>query len=392
VSQPLQIAILGSTGSIGRRTLDVIRDLGPERARVRALVARSSVDLLGEQAAEFRPDLIGVSEEAARGELDELCRPQDRAAPTVVWGPEALLAAAELEGVDVVVAATVGAVGLRATLAAVDRGCRVALANKEVLVCAGDLVTARARRHGADLVPIDSEHAAIFQCLAGQRADHVRRLLLTSSGGPFRKASLDEIRAATREQALAHPTWQMGEKITIDSATMMNKGFEIIEAHHLFGVPGDRIDVVVHPESIVHSMVEFVDGTVLAQLSTTDMYLPILNALTWPERVANPVPRLDLTSLRSLSFEAPDAARFPCLALARRAIADGGTVPAVLNAANEVAVARFLAEEITLLEIPALIERAIDAHTPVASPTLDDILEADRWAREEVTSLCPSHT
>ncbi len=383
-----QIAILGSTGSIGRRTLDVIRDLGPERAQVRALVAHRQTDLLAEQVREFHPALVGITDTSAREAWDA----NGASAPDVIFGPEALLAAAGCDEVDTVVVATVGAVGLRATLAAARLGRTLALANKEVLVCAGEIVTAVAAKHGARIMPIDSEHAAILQCLAGQRAEAVRRILLTSSGGPFRTATAEEIGRATRAEALAHPTWAMGEKITIDSATMMNKGLEIIEAHHLFGIPQEKIDVVVHPESIVHSMVEFLDGVVIAQLSTTDMYLPILNALTWPERVANPVPPLDFASLARLTFEAPDAARFPCLDLARRAITTAGTMPAVLNAANEVAVAHFLADAITLAEIPTLIERAMDAHESVADASLDVILEADRWARAKVAALCSSPT
>jgi 1-deoxy-D-xylulose-5-phosphate reductoisomerase len=389
-TRPTQIAILGSTGSIGCRALDVIRDLGPERARVAALVGNSNVDLLWKQVSEHRPGFVGVTDAAAFMEFQGHLQAQGGAVPALSGGPAALLEAVEWEGIDCVVVATVGAIGLRATLRAIERGLRIAIANKEVLVCAGDLVTAAAAKHGAQILPIDSEHAAIFQCLTGHRCEDVRRLLLTSSGGPFRSATLEEMRRATRAEALAHPTWHMVEKITIDSATMMNKGLEIIEAHHLFGVSEEQIDVVVHPESIVHSMVEFQDNTVLAQLSTTDMYLPILCALTWPERVANPVPPLDFAALGQLTFEEPDPVRFPCLALARRAIAEGGTAPAVLNAANEIAVAHFLAEEITLLEIPTMIERALDAHTSTPSPGLEEILAADAWARREVEALCAS--
>ncbi|MBN1478198.1 1-deoxy-D-xylulose-5-phosphate reductoisomerase [Candidatus Sumerlaeota bacterium] len=386
----INIAILGSTGSIGRRALDVLRDLGPDHARVRALVANRSAERLADQVREFRPDFVGlVSEESATDWADQW---PGGGAPDVSFGPACLEAAAELDSVDVVVVATVGSIGLRATLAAIARGRSIALANKEVLVCAGDIVMAEARRHGSRIMPIDSEHSAIFQCLWGNDPRAVRRLILTASGGPFRGATLEKIRGATREDALAHPTWSMGDKITIDSATMMNKGLELIEAHHLFDIPHERIDIVVHPESILHSMVEFLDGSVLAQLSTTDMYLPILNALTWPERIPNPVPPLDFAAIRSLTFEPPDPQRFPCLGLAHRSIAEGGTMPAVLNAANEVAVAGFLAGEIGLLDIPDLIGRAMKAHSLVAEPSLEEIFAADAWARREVEVLCSSRT
>lgn len=392
VASPLQIALLGSTGTIGRRTLDVVRDLGPERARISALVAHSRVELLRDQVLAVQPDFVGVTEETKRRAWADLWSAEQRAEPPTMWGEEALIAAATLDGVDTVVVATVGAVGVRATLAAVRLGRRVALANKEVLVCAGDLVMAAASEHGATILPIDSEHSAILQCLAGQRPEAVRRLILTASGGPFRGASPEEMMRATPAQALAHPTWRMGAKITIDSATMMNKGFEIIEAHHLFGIDPDRIEVVIHPESLIHSMVEFCDGSVIAQLSRTDMYLPILGALVWPERVPNPVPPLDFAALGRLTFEALDHERFPCVGLARRALAVGGTMPAVLNAANEVAVSRFLAGETTLPEIATLIGRAMDAHRPNPRPTLAEILAADRWARQEVGALCSSGT
>lgn len=388
MTTPNRIAILGSTGSIGTRALDVVRDLGPQRVQVRALVAHNSVEVLARQVREFRPALAGLTCEGAREAWESLLPAPER--PPTVYGPEALTAAATLDEVDTVLTATVGAVGLPATLAALERGRTLALANKEVLVCAGGIVTALAARRGARILPIDSEHSAVFQCLAGHAPASLRRIILTASGGPFRRATLDAMRRATRADALAHPTWQMGEKITIDSATMMNKGLEIIEAHHLFGLAGEQIDVVVHPESIVHSLVEFLDGSVIAQLSVPDMYLPILNALAWPDRHPSPVPRLDLASIGQLTFEPPDEERFPCLALARRAIAMGGTAPAVLNAANEIAVARFLAGDIALLDISELIARTLDAHPPTPSPGLEQILEADRWARQEVESLCSS--
>jgi 1-deoxy-D-xylulose-5-phosphate reductoisomerase len=386
----INVAILGSTGSIGCRTLDVLRDLGPDRARVRALVANRSAERLAEQVREFQPDFVGLVSEESASEWS--AQWPGGGAPEVAFGPDGLVTAAELDDVNVVVVATVGSIGLSATLAAIERGRSIALANKEVLVCAGDIVMAKAKEHGSRIMPIDSEHSAIFQCLWGNDPRDVRRLILTASGGPFRVSTLESIRGATREDALAHPTWSMGDKITIDSATMMNKGLELIEAHHLFGLPHERIDIVVHPESILHSMVEFLDGSVLAQLSTTDMYLPILNALTWPERIPNPVPSLNFAEIQSLTFEPPDSERFPCLGLAHRSITEGGTMPAVLNAANEVAVARFLAGEIGLLDIPDLIGRAMEAHSRIAEPSLNEIFDADAWARREVEALCSSRT
>lgn len=358
-----RIVILGATGSIGTQTLDVVRRL-PERLRVVGLSAFRNEDLLRQQAQEFLVPLDALE-----------------------WGPQADLARlARLNQADLVVVAVAGAVGMQATLAALEAGKDVALATKEVLVAAGELVMATARRHQARVLPIDSEHSAVFQCLQGERAEHVAKIWLTASGGPFREWNEDQIAQATLADALRHPTWpSMGRKITVDSATLMNKGLETIEAHWLFSIPMAQIGVVIHPQSVVHSLVEFQDGSVLAQFGLPDMRLPIEYALLSPERIDAGLPRLDLTALgQPLTFDAPDEARFPCLALARRAAEAGGTMPAVLNAANEAAVELFLEQKVAFREIPRLIAQTMDAHAPLPAKTLVQILDTDAWARHQV--------
>ncbi len=379
-----RIAILGSTGSIGEQTLDVVRRF-PERYRVVALAAGRNLAKLAEQVRSFRPELVVVAEAEGARELASQLGP---GGPRVAHGAEGLLAVATHPS-DLVVSALVGAVGLEPTLAAIRAGRDVALANKEVLVMAGALVLREVRAHGVSLLPVDSEHSAIFQALAGQRREDVARLVLTASGGPFRTWTEQEIGAATVEQALRHPNWDMGPKITIDSATLMNKGLEVIEARWLFDVPPERVDVLVHPQSIVHSLVEFVDGSVLAQLGLPDMRVPIAVALAHPERLPLELDRLDLAAIGDLRFEVPDRKRFPCLDLAYAALAASEAAPAVLNAANEVSVAAFLAGRIRFPSIAATNAAVLDAHAAQsgrgALRDLADAREADGWARARAT-------
>ena len=373
------LSILGSTGSIGRQTLDVARACGHQ---VAALTVHRSVDLAEEQAREFQPELVAVVDENAAGDLKQ------RLADTtirVVSGREGLMEAATLPQADTVVTAVVGIAGLEPTLAAIDQGKRIALANKETLVCAGDLVMQRAEEKGAEIVPVDSEHSAIFQCLQGCKdRGEVRRLIITASGGPFFGKSREELAQVTKAQALRHPNWAMGAKITIDSATLMNKGLEFIEAMRLYHMPPQQIQVVVHRESIVHSLVEFTDGAILAQLGTADMRLPIQYALTWPHRLPSPVRRLELSELLTMRFELPDPERFPALGLAYDALRAGGTATAVYNAANEAAVALFLQKKIAYLDIPRAIAGALECLPPVQPAALEEVLEADRQARDYV--------
>lgn len=372
--QSIGLAVLGSTGSIGRQTLEVVRSL-QGRLRVVALAAGVNVTLLEEQAREFSPQFLYAEREGdyLRQRIGSGDLPSRWASMEEMAGhPE----------VDLVVIATVGAAGLGPTLAALRAGKAVALANKEVLVMAGHIVTAEARRHGAQLRPVDSEHSAIWQCLWGESPESVQRIVLTASGGPFRDTPLEELAQVTAEEALRHPTWQMGQKVTVDSATLLNKGLECIEARWLFDVPLERIEVLLHRESIVHSLVEFRDGCVKAQLGLPDMRLPIQCALTYPERLpSSMVPRLDLRSLSTLSFGMPDMKRFPCLGLALQAGRRGGTYPAVLSAADEVAVRHFLAGHIGFLDIARAVEDALSAHQGVSHPSLEEILAADAWAR-----------
>lgn len=370
------ISVLGSTGSIGRQSLEVIAALG---LSVGALTAHSSVGLLEEQARRFRPRLVAATDPAAAADL------KTRLADTpirVVSGAEGLLEAATLSGIDTVITAVVGVAGLVPTLAAIEEGKRIALANKETLVCAGELVMKRAREKGVDIIPVDSEHSALFQCLEGNSRREVKRLILTASGGPFFGKSRGELENVTRAQALKHPNWSMGAKITIDSATMMNKGLELIEAMRLYDMPPEKISIVVHRESIVHSLVEYCDGAVLAQLGAPDMRLPIQYALTWPERLSGPADTLDLLTCGALHFAPPDLEAFPCLALAMQAAKTGGTAPAAMNGANEVAVARFLADEIGFYDIPRLVEDALSQVPVVSAPSLEEIQAADAAGRQ----------
>ncbi|MGE0882797.1 MAG: 1-deoxy-D-xylulose-5-phosphate reductoisomerase [Blastocatellales bacterium] len=379
-----QIAILGSTGSIGCNTLRVVETFKNE-FKVAALGAGSNIELLAEQIEQFRPLLVSVSDQASEEKLrHELKRRGLVDQPRISTGVEGLSEVATIDGAEIIIGAVVGALGLLPTYRALELGRRVALANKETLVIAGELMTRVAEKSGAELLPVDSEHNALHQCLRGEKREELKRLILTASGGPFRNASKEEIERATLAQALKHPTWQMGAKITIDSATLMNKGLEVIEARWLFNCSADEIDVVVHPQSVVHSMIELVDGSVIAQLGVTDMRHAIQYALTYPDRRPAQIASLDLAALSKLEFFAPDTEKFPCLKLAYKALRIGGTMPAVLNAANEEAVAAFLAEKIKFGDIPWLIEAACDNHKTQTADTLDSVLNADSWAREWV--------
>lgn len=371
-----RLSILGSTGSIGRQSLEVIAALG---LSVGALTAHRSVAQMEEQARAFSPELVVLTDEAAARDL--AVRLRDTSV-RVASGRAALMEAATLESVDTVLTSVVGSAGLEPTLAAIEAGKDIALANKETLVCAGALVTAAAKRKDVQLLPVDSEHSAIFQCLqsCADRGE-VARIILTASGGPFYGKDRKALSLVTKSEALKHPNWSMGAKITIDSATMMNKGFEVIEAMWLYDLPLSKIDVVIHRESIIHSLVEFQDGAVLAQLGTPDMRLPIQYALTWPERKPGPAKKLDLLSCSGLTFLPPDGENFPCLDLARHAAKEGGVIPAALNGANEMAVALFLEDKIGFYDIPRLCETAMAAAPKISSPTLDDILAADAQAR-----------
>ncbi|MEJ2699321.1 MAG: 1-deoxy-D-xylulose-5-phosphate reductoisomerase [Desulfuromonadales bacterium] len=382
------LAILGSTGSIGVSTLEIV-DAFPDRYRVVALTGGNNLSRLEEQVRRFRPLAVAVLRpQDARA----LKRSLGSGAPEIFAGVEGLIACATHPEAHMVVSAIVGAAGLVPTLAAIEAGKDVALANKETLVAAGALVMEAVRRKAVRLFPVDSEHSAIFQSLQGHRREDVKRLILTASGGPFREKSLAELRRVTPGEALAHPNWNMGRKITIDSATMMNKGLEVIEARWLFDLPQERIDVHIHPQSIVHSMVEYVDGAVIAQLGIPDMKTPIAYALSHPERLPLPLPGLDLCSLGSLTFEAPDAERFPCLSLAYQALQAGGSAAAVLNAANEVAVEAFLRGEIAFLDIPAIIRATLDEHKVEPFRHIDEVLRADRWSRTTARRIIDSQT
>ena len=382
-----KIVVLGSTGSVGVQTLDVVHR-HPDRFQIVALTASTRWEQLAEQAEACLPRLVALRDREGAARLRERLAAQPRTASIeVLEGTEGVVEAARLAEADMVVASLVGVSGLLPTLAAIEAGHDIALANKETLVVGGDLVTAAAKQRGVNLRPIDSEHSALFQCLVGEDISKVERLVLTNSGGPFRTWPAEKIETATVRDALKHPTWSMGSKITIDSSTLMNKGFEVIEAWHLFGVGFDRIDVIVHPQSVIHSLVEFVDGSVMAQLGTPDMRLPVQYALAWPERLAPSWNRLDLRSVASLTFEEPRRAVFPCLDFAYEAGRRGGTQPCALNAANEVAVELFLKEQIDFVSIPRLIEAVMQAHAFIAAPNLDDLLATDLWCRERAHEL-----
>ena len=377
------VSILGSTGSIGRQSLDIISRL-PD-VKVAALTAGTSVERMAEQCREFRPQLAVMATEAAAKELSQ--RISDLPI-RVNWGEEGLLEAASLPEVDCVITAVVGMVGLKPTLAAIRAGKRIGLANKETLVCAGELVMAEAEKYHAEIIPVDSEHSAIFQCLMGARdRREVKRLILTCSGGPFFGRSREELKTVTQADALKHPNWKMGAKITIDCATLMNKGLEVIEAMRLYRMPLEQVDVVIHRQSVVHSMVEFTDGAVMAQLGTPDMRLPIQLALTYPERIPCPVEPLDLLTCGPLTFSKPDMENFPCLALAYACAKKGGTACPAMNGANEEAVAMFLRDEIGFYDIYGLVSQAVEAVPFLKNPTLEEILEADRQARAAVRAL-----
>jgi 1-deoxy-D-xylulose-5-phosphate reductoisomerase len=380
-----RIAILGSTGSIGRQCLAVVDSL-PGRFEVVSLAAGSNVALAAEQVKKHLPKLVSVgSERAARDLRDALGAGQGRAQrtpmPEIVFGPEGIERVATHPDAEIIVSAAVGVVGLPATYKAIEQGKHIALANKEVLVAAGEVVMAAVKRHGIALLPVDSEHNAIHQCLRAGNGKEVRRLVLTASGGPFRKTAFSKLAKVTPKQALAHPNWKMGQRITIDSATLMNKGFEVIEARWLFGTGLDRIQVVIHPQSTIHSMVEFVDGSILAQLGPTDMRMPIQYALTYPERVPSNECALDWAALRKLEFEDVPVRKFPCLALAKEALRQGGPLPCALNAADEIAVAAFLERRLPFPGIAAVIERVLERMPRTSLHSIDDVLAADAEAR-----------
>ncbi|HKT37856.1 MAG TPA: 1-deoxy-D-xylulose-5-phosphate reductoisomerase, partial [Ktedonobacterales bacterium] len=385
IDSRLGISVLGSTGSIGRQTLDVVRAF-PDHFRVVALAARGNIAMLAEQAREFAPEIVTYTSDdpAAQAQAAELL-------PNALHGVEGLTTAATHPDVKTVVAATSGLIGLRPTLAAIRAGKTIALANKETLVMAGHIVMAEARRAGVEILPVDSEHSALWQCLRGEQIAEVRRLLVTASGGPLRKATLDEMRDVTVEQALAHPTWQMGRKITIDSATLMNKGLEVIEAHWLYDMPYDKIEVVVHPQSIIHSMVEFVDDSIKLQASLPSMHLPIQYALSYPARLSREHTALSHSlswpAVGHLDFEAVDMVRFPCLRLAYEAGRRGGTAPAALVGADEQAVPLFLQGKIRLTDIPSILEEVLARHTVVDDPDLETVLSVCSWAQDEALRL-----
>ncbi len=377
------VSILGSTGSIGRQSLDIISRL-PE-IRVAALTAGTSVERMAQQCRQFQPELaVMATQEAA----DQLAEELKDLPVRIAWGEEGLIEAATMEEADCVITAVVGMVGLKPTLAALRKGKRIGLANKETMVCAGELVMAEAEKHNAEIIPVDSEHSAIFQCLMGS-ADRreVKKLILTCSGGPFFGMTREQLEKVTKADALKHPNWKMGAKITIDCATLMNKGLEVIEAMRLYRMPLEKMQVVIHRQSIIHSMVEFVDGAVMAQMGTPDMRLPIQLALTYPERTQCPVEALDLLSCGSLTFSAPDLENFPCLALAFRCAKLGGTACPAMNGANEEAVAMYLRDEIGFYDIYRLVSQAVEAVPFIENPTLEEILETDRLAREAVRRL-----
>jgi len=381
-----KLAVVGSTGSIGQNTLRVVGHL-PDRFKVFALAANSAVAQLAEQAAAFRPTVVAITDPARIHEFCRYCRELKAPVPEVVTGDDGLGQIASAAEVDIVVSAAVGAAGLRPTHSAVAAGKTVALANKESMVIGGELLRGTAEKTGARIIPVDSEHSAVDQCLRSGKRGEVRRLILTASGGPFRETPAEQFPKLTPEQALKHPTWQMGRRITIDSATLMNKGLEVIEARWLFDIPPEKIDIIVHPQSIVHSMVEFVDGSVVAQLGTADMRQPIQYALTYPERLESSVAAFDWAAVSRLDFAPPDRQKFPCIGLAYQAIRTGGTAPAVVNAADEIAVDAFLDRKIPFSDIPKMIGDTLEAHKIRAADRLESILEADIWARQHVRGM-----
>lgn len=371
------IAVLGSTGSIGEQTLDVVRS-NPEKLKIKALAANTNDELIEKQIKEFQPDVVALYDEESAQRL----RKRYQGKTEILSGDEGLLAIATYNGVDTVLASMVGYAGLRPTMAAIEHHKNIALANKETLVAAGAIVMEAVQKHGVSLLPVDSEHSAIFQALNGEHAKEVKRLLITASGGPFRGYNKTELTNVTLEQCLKHPNWSMGRKITIDSATLANKGLEVIEAHWLFNMPYDKIDVLVHPQSVVHSLVEYQDGSVIAQMGLTDMKLPIQYALSYPKRWNNAFGQLDLIRAGSLTFEAPDCATFPALKIAIDCGKTGGTLPCAFNAANEEAVYAFLAGKIKFLEISSIIAKVVEQHNCIYKPAIDDIENTDRESRK----------
>ena len=377
-----KVVLLGSTGSIGTSTCKVAEDL-PNDLELIGLAAGRNVNLLRQQVAQFNPKMVSVTDPAAAKEFAN----EFNGTPNVQYGDEGLLALATLPEADIVLIAIVGTAGLQPAMAAIRAGKDIAVASKEILVMAGETVMAEARKHGVKVLAVDSEHSAIFQCLDGKPVDSIRQIWLTASGGPFREKPADEFADITVEQALKHPSWEMGRKITIDSSTLFNKGLEMIEARWLFDIEMPRVKVVVHPQSVIHSMVEFVDGSMLAQLSTPDMCLPIQYALTYPARAASDRVQTSLAEIGRLDFEEPDVERFPALDLARRAGEEGGTLPAVLNAANEVAVEAFCERQLSYMGITESVAAVMDAHEIVAQPSLEEILDADSWARNATQNV-----
>jgi 1-deoxy-D-xylulose-5-phosphate reductoisomerase len=379
-----QLSILGSTGSIGRNALKIV-EMFPDRFSIKALAAKTNTDLLAEQIEQFAPEIAVVYDTDCKKRLKQALAPGTRA--EILCDDDGYRAAATAEGVDIVVTAVVGAAGLMPTLAAIEAGKTIALANKETLVMAGEIVTRKAEDKGVQILPVDSEHSAIFQCLQGHRKADLAKILLTASGGPFLNLPVSEFSNISTAQALNHPNWNMGPKITIDSATLMNKGLEVIEAKFLFEVSEDMIEVVIHPQSVIHSMVAYQDGSIIAQLGIPDMKGAIAYALSYPERLPLNQPLPDFSDGRGLTFQKPDLEKFPCLALAFKACKAGKTMPAVLNAANEVAVNAFLKEEISFSDIPRIVRSTLDWHTVVADPALSDIINADRHARKKAADL-----
>lgn len=378
----INLAILGSTGSIGRQALEVV-DKYPERFKVVALAAKNELLQLEEQIVKYKPKAVAVDDNYVYQELKAFC-PSKKV--ELKYGIEGMCELASLEEVDFVLVAVSGAVGIRPTLAAVDAGKRIGLANKETLVVAGDIVMQKASEKGVKIIPVDSEHSAIFQCLKGEE-NNLKKIWLTASGGPFRDFSQEDLQKVTVDMALKHPNWKMGPKITVDSATLMNKGLEVIEAHHLFRLDYDKIEVLVHKESIIHSMVELIDGSFIAHLGVPDMRIPIQYALTYPERLVSCADPLDFFEVKALHFERPDRIRFPALDLAYQAGITGGSMPTVLNAANEVAVSSFLMGKIGFLLIPVIVEKVMQKHNPLLSPSLEEIFMIDEWARKEAEYL-----
>ncbi len=380
------ISILGSTGSIGTNTLDVVRS-HPGRFQVIALACGKNLALVKEQILEFKPKLVSVSRES---DIPSLKQMLGNISTKIVYGEEGAIQVATHPETEVVVSAMVGALGLVPTLRAIEARKTIALANKETMVIAGELMNHAAHQHQVKIFPVDSEHNAIFQALQGHRREDVKKIILTASGGPFRQKTKEELKTVTLEQALNHPNWKMGPKITIDSATLMNKGLEVIEARWLFDIPDEKIDILIHPQSVIHSMVEYVDGSVIAQLGIPDMRIPIAYSLSYPERLTNALPPLDLIKIRQLEFYEPDLNRFPCLSLAKRALKQGGDAPCVLNAANEVTVAAFLEGRLSFLQIPGIIASVLELHSPQKVEKLENLLKTDEWAREQTHQIIHS--